>query len=132
MPSKNKARCTRKRRDRHALYGGWKQVTIAGTALERGKQHGRQLHAGLRRLFFVLPFLVEQTYNITIEAYYAKCHALVSKTVHDDFPELYEELTGISAGARERGVHCTVNQLIAWNAFLSMYEFLRPKKSHQR
>jgi hypothetical protein len=29
-------------------------------------------------------------------------------------------------------VQCTVDQLIAWNAFLSMYELLRPGKSHQR
>ena len=129
---RGKARVTRKRYDKHALYGGWQHVTITGTPMERGKQHGRQLHVGLRRLFFVLPFLVEQTYNITIEAYYAMCRALVSKTVHDDFPELYEELTGISVGARERGMHCTVDQLIAWNAFLSMYELLHPKKSHQR
>ena len=116
------------KKHRHPLTIEWRQLTVRGGPSERGMQHGEQLSTELRRVFYVLPFLVAKMFNIQIEEYYKICKREVSDTVKNHFPEFYEELRGICHGAASKGVHFTIDQLVAWNAFHSMFEYLNPRK----
>jgi hypothetical protein len=109
---------------------GWRVVRIYGDPYDRGYQHGELLYKELKRVFFVLPFLIEKTFNITIDKYYDVCKDKISMTVQKHFPEIYQEIRGICDGAAKKGVKFSINQLIAWNSYSSMYEYLLPVKSN--
>ena len=41
------------------------------------------------------------------------------------YPELYQELKGISKGAYRAGVHISTDYLIAWNSYMSLYSYFK-------
>lgn len=101
---------------------GWKIVSIYGSSYDRGYSHGRQLYKELRQVVRYLPFLVKIDFQTTLDEYVNRCRKLFEPILQTQYREYYDELEGIHQGARSKGVHISVNTLIAWNAFLSMYD----------
>ena len=113
---------THKRRYiKNSHKNGWKIASISGTAYERGYSHGVQLYKELRQVVRFLPFLVKMDFQTTLDEYVKRCSKLFETMLISQYREYYEELEGIHKGAASKGVHISVNTLIAWNAFLSMY-----------
>ena len=79
-------------------------------------------------MFFVLPFLVHKMFNIQLVEYERICKREIFPTIQNDFPEFFQELLGICHGAKSMGIHFTIDQLVAWNSFHSMFEYLNPRK----
>lgn len=100
---------------------GWKILTVRGSPKERGINHGKLLYKELRQVLHYLPFLIKLEFKTTIEEYVARCTKLFGHLLKTEYPEYYEELVGIHIGANSKGVDISVDILISWNAFLSMY-----------
>jgi hypothetical protein len=105
------------------VKSGWKKVYIYGEPYTRGYAHGYLLFEELNRVKTVLPFIVKEQLNITISEYMKKNKEIIVPIVKKKYFEFYEELRGISDGARYKGVDISVDYLIAWNAFLSLYSY---------
>ena len=104
---------------------GWKIIHIYGDSFERGYAHGYLLSNELQSIKKVLPFIVKENFNISLAEYLKKSKQIIYPIVKNQFPELFEELRGISNGAKSRGVIITTDYLIAWNAFLSLYSYYK-------
>jgi hypothetical protein len=112
---------------------GWKTITIYGDPFERGFCHGFLLKNELQKIIHILPFIVKKSFHINMQTYLDTCKKEVSGIVEKDFNEFFKEIEGISAGAKANGLIITVDFLIAWNCFLSMYNFFNNKnKNHEK
>ena len=107
---------------------GWKVIHIHGTPYERGFAHGFLLYKELARLQHTYPFIVDQRNHTSHEAYIKKSNEIIVPIVKTHFPEIYEELEGIAAGATSRGVAITANFLLAWNSHSSLSSYLKSPK----
>jgi len=105
------------------VKSGWKKVYVYGEPYTRGYAHGFLLFEELTKIKTVLPFIIKDQLNITISEYMKKNKELIVPIVKKRYHEFYEELRGISHGARYKGVDISIDYLIAWNAFLSLYSY---------
>jgi hypothetical protein len=106
---------------------GWKILTISGDPFERGYSHGYLLKRELQRVMFIMPFVVKKQLHSTMKNFLEICKKEISDIVKSSFQEFYNEIEGISAGAAAAGLIISVDYLIAWNSFLSMYDFFIKK-----
>jgi hypothetical protein len=104
---------------------GWKIVEIYGEPFKRGYAHGNLLSKELIQVQQVLPFIVKDQLNISFKKYIEKSKKLIYPIVKNKYPEFFNELRGISEGAKSLGVDITTEYLIAWNAFLSLYSYYK-------
>jgi hypothetical protein len=102
---------------------GWKTITVYGEPYERGFAHGYLLRNELKRMSSTLEFLVKEDMNISLSKYLRVCHDVIKPVVKKDFPEFYTELKGIRDGANKKGVSMSIDLLIGWNSYLSMYSY---------
>jgi hypothetical protein len=99
---------------------GWKTLYVYGDAYERGFAHGYLLCDELKRVLKVLPFVVKEVLHTTIKEYLKKSNKIILPIVKKN-TEIYDEIRGISAGARYCGTHISVEFLVAWNSYMSLY-----------
>lgn len=109
---------------------GWKTICIHGSPYDRGFAHGFLLFEELERTFRSYPFLVDQKIHTTYLKYIKASNKYIKPIVLKHFPEIYEELEGIAAGANMRGVHITVDFLLAWNSHSSLQSYFDKELSH--
>ena len=110
---------------------GWKVVHIYGDAYDRGYAHGHLLRGELKYVVAKLHFLITVILDMSYDAYMKYCQKHIAPIVQYEYTEIYEELRGIRDGSRDA---ITMLELIAWNAWLSMYNVdmpSPPKKSRK-
>jgi hypothetical protein len=104
---------------------GWIVLKIYGDAYERGFAHGHLLKNELKQVLHIFPFLVKQNLHVRLNHYVNECNKQIKPTMKRDFAEFYEEIRGISEGAKSAGVTCSVDFLIAWNSYVSMFGYFK-------
>jgi hypothetical protein len=102
---------------------GWIIIEIYGEAYERGYTHGSLLSNELQNVLKKFPFIVKKGLEISFKEYMRASNKEIKPVIMNKYPEFYEELRGISDGARKNGVIISVDILIGWNAILSMYSY---------
>jgi len=102
---------------------GWKTITIYGEPYERGFAHGYLLKNELKRMISTLTFLVKDEMDISMTKYLHTCNKVIKPVIKRDFPEFYTELVGIRDGANKHGLGISLDMLIGWNSYLSMYSY---------
>lgn len=117
---------TRKKRlyingKRYPDKNGWIRICIFGNAFERGYAHGMLLSKELANIQEkILPFLVKTFLHISDSKYLNDVRKNLFSIIQNEYPEFFEELQGIAAGASVNHPAITIDFVIAWNAFLSM------------
>ena len=104
-----------------ATSEGWKKIKIYGAPYERGFAHGFLLARELKTAKQTLPFIVREFMKTDVNDYMKRCKNEIGPIVKNKYPELYNELRGISAGAGSAGTSVSLAFLIAWNSVLSLY-----------
>lgn len=99
---------------------GWKKLRIYGKPYERGYAHGVLLYTELARVKRSLEFIIQISLHMKLPEYMKQCKTLILPIVKREYPEIYNELHGISAGAKRMGVSVSILFLIAWNSYLSL------------
>jgi len=102
---------------------GWFCAEIRGNAYERGFAHGYLLHKNLARLFECLPFKVKEDFKIKYKEYLKFSKEFITPVVRAKYPEYYNEIRGISDGAAKKRVIFPIDDLIAWNAYMTLYSY---------
>ena len=112
---------------------GWKVVHIYGGAYDRGYAHGHLLRDELDQVVSKLRFLIVVVLDMSYDAYMTYCRKHIEPIVKNEYREIYDELCGIRDGSLGA---ITMMQLIAWNAWLSMYNvdvpIRRRRHKHRR
>lgn len=112
------------------IKNGWKTICIYGSPYDRGFAHGFLLYEDLQRILFMYPFLVDTRIHTTYKKYIKASNKYIKPVIIRHFPEIYEELEGIVAGANVRGVSITVDFLIAWNSHSSLQSYFETRPPH--
>jgi len=99
---------------------GWKTLYVYGDPFERGFAHGYLLCDELKRVKKILPFVIKHVLHTTMKEYLKVSNRIIMPIIRKD-EEIYEEIRGISAGARHCGVDVSVAFLVAWNSYMSLY-----------
>lgn len=120
----------KQKKENKKIYGrllsnnnGWKTIEIYGSPFHRGFAHGSLLFDEMEKNMKSFSYLVNKDFKVTMEEYIDTCNEKIKPIIIKDFPELYEELQGITAGFNSEGLFITIEYLIAWNSFLSMYDY---------
>ena len=108
---------------------GWITVKVSGSYYDMGYQHGLILRKQIVKARQVMESLVKNVYKISLSDYVSKCVSLVKET--DEWKNIFDELRGIRDGCSSA---ISLDELIAWNMYLSMDEILNKKlkKDSQR
>jgi hypothetical protein len=106
---------------------GWLIVKIYGDPYERGYAHGYLLYKELIHITKILPFLIETQFKIEYATYVKDCKTIITHIIKKKYSEFYDELRGIINGCKKRGCSMTLDELIGWNSFLSMYLYYTNK-----
>lgn len=108
---------------------GWIVLEIHGDPFQRGFAHGYLLKEELVRVKYIFPFLVKKYMKVGMIKYLDTCKKEISPIIKNNFEEFYTEIEGISAGAKVNKLDISVDYLIAWNSFLSLYGYFEKKST---
>jgi hypothetical protein len=115
---------TRKKKDSHVgVHGhivenkkGWKTAFIHGSPYDRGFAHGFLFYEELARTLEAYPFLMDNKIKTTDTRYIEYSNQHIKPVVKKEFPEIYQEMEGIVAGANTRNIPLTIDFIVAWNS----------------
>lgn len=104
------------------MKNGWIRVSIYGNAFERGFAHGHLLANELNTIYDAFHFILKTNVGISHGKYTKFCKDKIVPRIQENFPEFFEEMQGISAGAIAAGyAHISFDFIVEWNAILSTY-----------
>jgi hypothetical protein len=109
--------------------GTWKILHVYGEPYSRGFAHGYLLRTELKSVLKSFPFMVKKHLEMSLPKYIQQCNAIMKPTIVKNYSEYYDELRGISAGARRGGVNISLDFLISWNSYISMTYYLTRKQT---
>ena len=95
---------------------GWIYISIRGSPRERGYAHGYLVVNELRDAFKTLDFTFYEGYGYKREMFSEITAEVFRSQMQTNYPEFYEELEGIHAGALAAGFkELTLDDVIMWN-----------------
>ena len=99
---------------------GWKYISIHGKPKERGYAYGYLCANEFKEIQKMLQFFMMESYGITWEELIKQVVSDFKDMTKENFNELYEEMEGISEGCRAANCETTLDEIIAWNFYMSM------------
>ena len=99
---------------------GWVVLQIYGDPFQRGFAHGRLLKTHIEKAKKTLYFFIKNELNTSVKNYMRIIKKYVTPVVKNEYPEFYQEITGISKGSGQ-----SFDVIMAWNAYLTIYSYLK-------
>ena len=112
---------------------GWIKVEVYGDPYQLGYAHGWLLSREIHECIRVMKYLVVYEYNTTYSEFVERCNELITAAIQSQCGDLYEEMRGITHGAKRRRKYSSlsIDDIIAWNAYLSMMQYYNNEKTIQ-
>jgi len=92
---------------------GWKYISINGKPKERGYAYGYLCSKEFKEIQNTLKFLMMEAYGKDWDFFINKVSSGFKEMTERDFPELYEEMEGITNGLNTAGTNTTIDEIIA-------------------
>jgi len=99
---------------------GWKYISIYGKPKERGYAYGYLCAKEFKVIQNTLKFLMMETYGKEWVFFIKEISDCFKDMTEKVFPELYEEMMGITQGLNAAGTKTTIDEIIAWNFYCSI------------
>lgn len=99
---------------------GWKYISIYGKPRERGYAYGYFCANDFKDIQKTLHFLMMEAYGKEWNFFIDEISKGFKKLTEDEFPELYEEMLGITEGLNAGNCKTTIDEIIAWNFYCSI------------
>ena len=110
---------------------GWKYISIYGKPKNRGYAYGYLCAKEFKEIQKTLKFLMMEAYGKDWDFFVEAVSNDFKDMTKNDFPELYEEMSGISEGLNDAGTKTNINEIIAWNFYCSIpYWYTTISESH--
>jgi hypothetical protein len=113
---------------------GWTYISIKGNPRERGYAYGFLIVEDFKKIQKMLDFFVFESYGFGWNYFIEKINDDFYEMTKNDFPEMFEEMIGISEGLNANHCKTSIQEIIAWNFYLSIsYWFKDPagNKTHE-
>jgi len=99
---------------------GWKYISIKGKPRERGYAYGYLCADDFSKIQKMLKFLMYESYGKSWDFFIEKINDDFYDFTKKDFPEMFEEMSGIAEGLNDNGCTTTIKEIIAWNFYMSI------------
>ena len=99
---------------------GWIRVSISGNPKQRGIANGKLLAKEIGEIMKMLHFWIPNNYGISYENLVDIIDTLLAHQIESNFPEYYEEMKGITEGARSGGIKVSLKDIVFWNTYYSV------------
>jgi len=99
---------------------GWKYVCIKGEPKERGYAYGYECAKDFIEIQKMLGFFMYESYGRDWNFFIEKINNDFKEMTKNDFHEFYEEMEGIAEGCNANGCKTSVDEIIAWNFYMSI------------
>ena len=99
---------------------GWKYISIHGKPGERGYAYGYLCAKDFKEIQTILKFIMMEAYGKDWDYFIKEISDDFKDMTEKDFPELYEEMVGITEGLNAAGTKTTIDEIIAWNFYCSI------------
>jgi hypothetical protein len=99
---------------------GWKYISIYGKPEERGYAYGYLCANEFKKIQQMLEFFIPETYGFSWEYLITEINSDFKNMTEKDFNELYLEMLGIANGLNEAGTSTSIEEIIAWNFYMSI------------
>jgi hypothetical protein len=89
------------------------------------------LQEELERMKDVLSFFIKNELEISFSKYMKIVKTKIQPVIKKHYVDFYEEIRGISKGAKTAGTNVSVDIIRAWNSYITIYSYLKdgpPKK----
>lgn len=101
---------------------GWRYVSVSGDASQRGYAYGYLVADMIKEIQEMLEFSIMENFGMTWDFFIEGAVKDYKPKIMKDFPELYEEMEGISKGCNDAGTKTSVDEIIAWNNYITLTE----------
>jgi hypothetical protein len=99
---------------------GWKYISIYGKPRERGYAYGYLCAKDFKEIQNMLQFFMMESYGKEWDFFIKEISGDFKEMTKKDFHEFYEEMEGITDGLNAAGTKTTIDEIIAWNFYLSI------------
>lgn len=99
---------------------GWKYISIKGKPRERGYAYGYLCADDFKEIQKMLKFLMMEAYGVEWTTFIKQIADDFKEMTKRDFEEFYEEMEGIVEGCNEAGCATDIDEMIAWNFYMSI------------
>jgi hypothetical protein len=99
---------------------GWKYISIRGAPRERGYAYGYLCASDFKEIQKMLSFYMLEAYGLTWDFFVKNINDDFKEMTKNEFNELYEEMMGISDGCNANGCKTSIDEIIAWNFYMSI------------
>lgn len=99
---------------------GWTYISINGSPKERGFAYGYLCANKFSEIQKMLSFYIFESYGEPWDYFINKINDDFKEMTKTEFNELYLEMEGIAEGCNANGCKTTVEEIIAWNFYMSL------------
>jgi len=99
---------------------GWKYISIHGKPKERGYAYGYLCAKEFKEIQKMLHFFMMESYGVEWKELVEQIATDFKEMTRTEFKELYEEMEGIAEGCSENGCETSLDEIIAWNFYMSI------------
>jgi len=110
---------------------GWKYISVKGSPKERGYAYGFFCAKDFIEIQKMLEFVTMETYGMPWSYFIKEVNDDFKEMTKRDFNEFYKEMEGITDGCNAGGCKTTIDEIIAWNFYISI-PYWYSKKSQNR
>jgi hypothetical protein len=108
------------------IKNGWTYISVWGSPHDRGYAYGYYSAPDFKKIQDMLNYYVYESsgrqWAFFIEA--ARDH--FKNKIKSQYPEFYEEMEGIAQGCCDNGVNTNIDEIIAWNNYITIFECWYP------
>ena len=109
----------------------WTFISVKGKPKERGYAYGYLCAKQFSEIQTMLKFFILESYGQTWEYMIKLINEDFKEMTKHDFNEFYEEMEGIADGCSAAGTKTTIDEIIAWNFYMSIsYWFSKKSDTH--
>ena len=108
---------------------GWTYISIKGTPRERGFAHGYLVAEDFKKIQEMMRFSVYEDTGKHWDFFVEAGKTALKPTIIKHFHEFYEEMEGIAAGCNAAGTKTTIDEIIAWNNYITLLDSWYPSQS---
>ena len=107
---------------------GWTYISVYGEPKERGVAIGTFCAKAFKEIQTLLAFIVYQDTGRKWEFFVDACTRHIKPTIQRDFPEWFQEMEGMAEGCRLAGTKTTVDEIMAWNNYITLLDSWYPNQ----
>lgn len=108
------------------LKNGWTYISVWGSPYDRGYAYGYYSAPDFKKIQQMLNYYVYESSGRPWTFYIEAARDHFKNKIKSNFPEFYEEMEGITNGCIANGVDTNIDEIIAWNNYITIFECWYP------